>query len=221
MWKLECSKVSITLSWMSYDEGCLDLGMEDEMKHAAVVWGLVQADHYLISRSAGLVLLLLLMCTAASYGQKVSEPSNSTAICSVRATHLLGFESAENNSTGTLSIQDRVLRFEKRGEPAVQVRIASVQDVFLGDESKQLGGLPMTLGKAAVPFGGGRVVSLFAHKKYDTLTLEYVANDGGVHGAIFELGKGQGKLFREQLVAVGVHKSHDDESQTKEGRNSK
>ena len=34
----------------------------------------------------------------------------------------------------------------------------------------------MKLGKAAAPFGGGRVVSLFAHKKYDTLTLEYVDN---------------------------------------------
>ena len=32
----------------------------------------------------------------------------------------------------------------------------------------------MKIGKAAAPYGGGRVVSLFAHKKYDTLTLEYV-----------------------------------------------
>ena len=37
-----------------------------------------------------------------------------------------------------------------------------------------MGGLPLTLGEAAAPYGGGRVVSLFAHKKYDTLTLEYV-----------------------------------------------
>jgi len=44
----------------------------------------------------------------------------------------------------------------------------------------------MTLGEAAAPFGGGRVVSLFAHKKYDTLSLEYVDTDGGIHGAIFQ-----------------------------------
>ena len=48
-----------------------------------------------------------------------------------------------------------VLRFQRASKPVVQVTIASVQDVFLGDESKQVGGLPMTLGKAAVPFGGG------------------------------------------------------------------
>ena len=62
----------------------------------------------------------------------------------------------------------------------------------------------MKIGKAAAPFGGGRVVSLFAHKKYDTLTLEYVDSNGGVHGAIFQLKRGQGELVRDELVARGV-----------------
>ena len=162
-------------------------------------------------RSIALVMLLLILFTASTFGQNASEPANLTAVFSARATHLLGFESARNNSTGTLSIQDRVLRFQKGSEPAVQVTIASVQDVFLGDESKQVGGLPMTLGKTAVPFGGGRAISLFAHKKYDTLALEYVDSDGGIHGAIFELSQGQGKLLRDHLVALGAHVRHNDE----------
>ena len=74
----------------------------------------------------------------------------------------------------------------------------------------------MTLGEAAAPFGSGRVVSLFAHKKYDTLTLEYVDADEGVHGAIFQLTKGQGELLKNELIAQGVTiSSHHDES-TKE-----
>jgi hypothetical protein len=185
--------------------------LEEEMDDAATSEGIVVERSLLIPRLAVVVLLLLVMCTAASSGQTASEPSNSTVTFSVRATHVLGFEGAENNSTGTLSIQDRVLRFQRASKPVVQVTIVSVQDVFLGDESKQVGGLPMTLGKAAVPFGGGRVVSLFAHKKYDTLALEYVANDGGIHGAIFELSEGQGKLLRDQLAAMGAHVSHNDE----------
>ena len=84
---------------------------------------------------------------------------------------------------------------------------------MLGDESRQVGGLPMTLGKAAVPYGGGRAISLFAHKKYDTLTLEYVDDNGGFHGAIFQLDKGQGETFRNKLVAAGAHvTSHQDQS---------
>jgi hypothetical protein len=74
----------------------------------------------------------------------------------------------------------------------------------------------MTLGKAAVPFSGGRAVSLFAHKKYDTLTLEYVDVDGGFHGAIFELKKRQGEAFRNELVAKGVRVSDSEDEPTKQ-----
>jgi len=94
--------------------------------------------------------------------------------------------------------------------------MASVLNLSLGDESKQVGGLPMKLGKAAAPYGGGRVVSLFAHKKYDTLTLEYVDSNGGVHGAVFQLKKGQGELVRNELVARGVSSSSGEDQPTKQ-----
>ena len=55
------------------------------------------------------------------------------------------------------------------------------------------------------------MVSLFAHKKYDVLSMEYVANDGGVHGAIFELSSGQGRRLRDELTALRAHASRDDE----------
>jgi len=172
---------------------------------------LVGDRSFRIPRSAMMVLILLLGSTAGLFAKKGSGTANSTVVFTARATHLLGFEGARKNSTGTLSIQHGVLRFQKGSDPAVQVTIDSVQDVFLGDESKQVGGLPMTVGKAAVPFGGGRVVSLFAHKKYDVLSMEYVATDGGVHGAIFELSSGQGRRLRDELTALGVHASSNDE----------
>jgi len=80
----------------------------------------------------------------------------------------------------------------------------------------QVGGVPMKMGKIAAPYGGGRVVSLFAHKKYDTLTLEYVDGNGGVHGAIFLVGKGQGELVRDELVARGVPSHSVEELATKQ-----
>jgi len=176
-----------------------------------VAAALVGGRSFRIPRSAMMVLILLLGSTAGLFAKKGGGTANSTVAFSARATHLLGFGGARKNSTGILSIQDGVLRFQKGSDPAVQVKIDSVQDVFLGDESKQVGGLPMTVGKAAVPFGGGRVVSLFAHKKYDVLSMEYVANDGGVHGAIFELSSGQGRRLRDELTALGAHASSNDE----------
>lgn len=156
-------------------------------------------------RHARITLWASLLCFGiGALAQSTAPGLNAKAPFSVRATHLLGFPDTKSNCEGTLSIQDSVLRFQQSGTPIAQVDIASVRGLFLGEESKQVGGMPMKVGKAAAPFGGGRVVSLFAHKKYDTLTLEYVDGDGGVHGAIFQVTKGQGELLRNELVARGV-----------------
>ena len=159
--------------------------------------------------------LVLIVCCGAASAQDASQPASSPF--SIPATHLVGFEGTSSNANGTLSIQDGALRFQKSGKPAEEVKIASIQDVFLGGQSKQVGGVPMTLGKAAVPFGGGRVVSLFAHKKYDTLTLEYVDTNGGAHGAIFQLNKGRAEALRSELLARGLHISAGEDESTKQG----
>jgi hypothetical protein len=161
-------------------------------------------SYYPDRRHALWLSAVLLCCSLTAQAQNTTQRENPSAPFSIRTTHLLGFDNAKNNSTGTLSVQNDSLQFQQNGKPGAQVRIGSVRDVFLGGESKQVGGLPMTLGKTAAPFGGGRVVSLFAHKKYDTLTLEYVDADEGIHGAIFQLTKGQGELVRNELIARGV-----------------
>ena len=164
-----------------------------------------------------LSLWALVLCSGiGALAQSPAAQLNANAPFSVRATHVLGLPNTKNNCQGTLSIQNNALRFQKHGNPDAQVDIASVRALFLGEESKQVGGLPVKLGKAAAPYGGGRVVSLFAHKKYDTLTLEYVDSDGGVHGAIFEVTKGQGEVVRNELVARGVSSSSGEDQATKQ-----
>jgi hypothetical protein len=158
---------------------------------------------------------VLVCCTLTALAQRLSQPGNTRAPITTRATHLLGFANTRNNSTGTLSVQGDLLQFQQNGKPDAQVKIGSVRNVFLGGETKQVGGLPMTLGKTAAPFGGGRVVSLFAHKKYDTLSIEYVDADEGIHGAIFQLAKGQGELVKSELIAQGVIISSGQDQATK------
>ena len=176
----------------------------------------ITADAYFLTgRRVLACLILMLWCAVAVLAQNATQPTNLSEPFSAHVTHLLGFEGVHNNANGTLSIQDGALRFQKDGKPAVEVKIAVVQDVFLGEQSKQVGGVPMTLSKAAVPFGGGRVVSLFSHKKYDTLSLEYVDSNGGLHGAIFQLDKGQGEILRNELVAWGAHVGPTDDEATK------
>jgi hypothetical protein len=159
---------------------------------------------------------LLLCFGIGASAQSNAPPLNANPPFSIRATHLLGLPNTKNNCKGILSIQSNGLRFQQSGKSVAQVDIASVRDVVLGEESQQVGGVPMKIGKVAAPFGGGRVVSLFAHKRYDTLTLEYVDSNGGVHGAIFQVTKGQGELVKNDLVARGVSSSSGEDKPTKQ-----
>jgi hypothetical protein len=145
------------------------------------------------------------MFSTTTIGQTRTESEGPAAGSAMHVTHVLGFETARHNANGELRIQGAALQFQRGGSPADQVRISSIQNIFLGGEDKQVGGVPMMLGKAAVPFGGGRVVSLFSHKKYDSLTIEYLDNNSGFHGAIFLVSKGQGENFKKELVKNGAH----------------
>ena len=180
------------------------------MNRTTIPWYRTQDGHSLIRRSAIALLVVMFWWAILTHAQDVSQPTNSNKSFSARATHLLGFEGSSNNANGTLSIQGEALQFQKEGKPAVQVPIASVENVSLGQQDKQVGGKAMTLGKAAAPFGGGRAISLFAHKKYDTVALEYVDANGALHGAIFQLNKGQGEVLKNELVAKGAHARPDE-----------
>ncbi|HEX4164720.1 MAG TPA: hypothetical protein VHZ55_04540 [Bryobacteraceae bacterium] len=156
--------------------------------------------------ACGFACIAPLLCfSRAAIAQSPSEAQDAAAGSVVHVTHLLGLEDVRNNTKGQLRIQGDVLQFQRDGSTAAQVSLSSIQDISLGTEDKQIGGTPMTLGKAAVPFEGGRAISLFSHKKYDTLTVEYLDNNGGFHGAIFEMDKGQGEGFEKDLVAKGAH----------------
>jgi len=142
-----------------------------------------------------------------------SAPAGST----MRATHILGMEGAANNATGTLSVQKDALQFQKTAGPAVQVSISSIQDISFGEQDNQVGGVPLAVGRAATPYGGGRVIALFSHKKFASLTVEYRDSNGGLHGAIFQLPKGQAEVFRKELEAKGAHVNHVEEESLKPG----
>ena len=159
-------------------------------------------------------LTLLMSLCAGSTAQAQSGAQSPEPGSAIHVTHVLGFEGVRHNATGGLKIQGDALRFQRNGSPTAQVKVSSIQDLFVEDEDKQVGGTAMMLGKTAAPYGGGRVVSLFAHKKYDVLTVEYLDNNGGFHGAIFQLDKGKGQTFQKDLVANGAHVSSPDERAT-------
>ena len=153
-----------------------------------------------------LTCLTFLVCyhegvMAQDYASADTQASGSR----LHVTHILGFEDMPKNANGDLSIQHRYLQFRRNENSSAQILVTSIQDFTLGEQDKQVGGKPMMLAKTAAPYEGGRVISLFSHKKYDTVTLEYLDSNGALHGAIFQLNKSQGRVLKGELEAAGAH----------------
>jgi len=151
-----------------------------------------------------LVLLPFTLCSALF--AQAADTSASKGGSGVRATHVLGLEGVKRNMHGTLAAGPGGLDFEANGAHGT-VTIASIEDVFTGEDSHQVGGKALTVAKMGVPYGGGRMISLFSHEKLDSLTLEYRDPNGGLHGVVFTVPRGQAEILKKQLLAQGAHAS--------------
>ena len=150
-------------------------------------------------------VLLLSLCCAGLFAQ-TSDAAGASATAGVPAIHVLGLEGVKRNHHGTLTAQGSGLNFAGKGANT-SITIASIQDVFTSEDSHQTGGKVLTVAKMGVPYGGGRVLSLFSKEKIDSLTLEYRDSNGALHGAIFSMPVGQAEVLKKQLVALGAHAS--------------
>ena len=131
----------------------------------------------------------------------IPQTSQSTPISGV--TCVIGLENIKPNAKGTLSLLPTGLEFAT-GKNNAEIPTASIQDIFTGQQSRQdVSGTGGTLVKAAIPYGGGRIVSLFSHN-VEVLTVEYVDSNGGLHGTIFVLPTGRATALKNQLVAQGA-----------------
>ena len=117
---------------------------------------------------------------------------------------LMGLETVKRNAQGMLTLQEEAMEFTA-GQAKARVPVKSIDDIFSGAEMTQSGGTVGTLTKIALPYGGGRALSLLLRAKIDILTLTYRDDNGGFHGVILTMPKGQGTQVRAQLVAGGAH----------------
>jgi hypothetical protein len=146
-----------------------------------------------------LACLSLLVCYPG-----IAQDNVATAPKSLRVTHILGLQGLKDNTNGTLTIQADTLRFQPHDGNAAEIKVGSIQEVALGVQDKEVGGTGLAIGRTATPYGGGRVIALFAHKKYDIVTVKYRDSDGGFHGAIFQLNKGEAQMLKSELQAGGA-----------------
>ena len=146
---------------------------------------------------ATLIAVTLFSCFSVSHAQQAQTLT--------KAVQLIGLADLKENTKGSLTIINGTLRFiHAKGN--ADVRVASIEDVVTGKDSKRvIGGTLGTLTLLA-PFGSGRVLSMF-RTKLDTLTIQYRDADGGLHGVIFTVPLGKAEMIKQELLAKGAHTS--------------
>ncbi len=132
-----------------------------------------------------------------------SEPAPSVVQANVKL--VIGGETIKNNSVGTLSVVGNSLQFAT-AKTKMDVEASSIQDISTHEDSRQDISGAAHLATMAIPYGGGRFLSLFSHQ-VDVLTVEFKDADGGFHGTVFVLPQGQAAPFKKQLVAMGAKAS--------------
>ncbi len=156
----------------------------------------------------GLVLLAVVAGLTFSVAPVYSQQAGTPPPASMAQTDVklvIGGENIKNNSVGTLSIVDTSLQFTA-GKKKLAVPAASILDIFTNEDSRQDITGVAELATIAIPYGGGRVLSLFSHG-VDVLTLEFKDANSAYHGAVFVLPKGQAAAFKKQLVELGAKAS--------------
>jgi hypothetical protein len=119
---------------------------------------------------------------------------------------VIGGEGIKKSSKGTLSVTGDSLKFAT-GKGTVEVKASSILDISTNEDSRQDITGAAKLVTMAIPYGGGRFLSLFSHG-VDVLTLEFADANGGYHALIFELpAQRQAAPFKKQLVAMGAKAS--------------
>jgi hypothetical protein len=150
-----------------------------------------------------LTISVIALSAAAAAQSSTKAPAADT---SPQITHVLGLQDVKPRAKGKLTVSASGLDFQGAASHA-QIDTKSIEDIFTGEDSRQTGGKGLTVAKMAVPYGGGRVLSLFTHEKIDSLTVEYRDENGGLHGVLFTMPRGQALDLKKQLVASGAKTS--------------
>lgn len=154
---------------------------------------------------AHLGLSLFLLSAPIVSGGQADKPKAADTASVPDVQCVIGLEGVKNGSKGTISVQGGALHFDQDNKKS-EIGIPAIQDIYLGNESRQDISGKAAIVKMGIPYGGGRLLSLFSHK-VEVMTVEYADSNGGFHGAIFVLPPGHATALKSLLVAQGAKTS--------------
>jgi hypothetical protein len=162
----------------------------------------------MIQRRVKMILKIntLVIAVALFFCSPLMRTAHAQPQTETQAVQVIGLAGLKENTEGMLIVVNGTLRFV-HAKGNADVAAASIEDVVTGKDSQRvIGGTLGTVASIAAPYGTGSALPLL-RKKVDTLTIRYRDADGGLHGAIFTMPRGQADPIKKELVAQGAHTS--------------
>ena len=131
--------------------------------------------------------------TSAQYSPTASAPWRSDKV-----VYVAGLADVKPNTSGSLSLTQNTIVFTNKEVEGV-IPLDRITTVSIGDERVATGGY---VGKAArlIPiYGIGSAMGAVTNKSIDLLTIEYLDQNDGYHGAVFEVPKTQAVVAQQQI----------------------
>jgi hypothetical protein len=100
--------------------------------------------------------------------------------------HAYGLPGTKPKAKGTLAVNTDSITFTGKSSISTISR-RSVMAVSTSDERVELWGTKGNLLRMAIPYGGGEAAAGVMHHKVGMLTVEFIDQQGGYHGAVFFL----------------------------------
>lgn len=156
----------------------------------------------MVSRRYRTTLLAIVLLSLPVIGAH-SQSTVSTEIPSPTGydvTQIAGMPDAKPNLKGRLTASDTSLSFTNSDFRAT-IPFTRITRVSTGDVRIETGGKTGRIARTVIPFGGGMALAAVTHRSADLLTVEYVDEKGGYHGAVFYVPKASAKAFSDRIGA--------------------
>ncbi|WP_263383576.1 hypothetical protein [Granulicella arctica] len=146
-----------------------------------------------------LAIALCLISGMTAFAQSTS-PEGTSSSTGYDVTQITGLPDAKPNIKGRLTTTDTKLLFTNL-EFKAEIPFARMTHVSIGNERIETGGKTGRIVRMMIPYGGGVAVATITQKSVDLLTIEYLDQKGGYHGAVFVVPMASAKILSARMTS--------------------
>jgi hypothetical protein len=155
-----------------------------------------------VAKALIIAVLTVCSCCAGAEGLQAVASENPAPPSGhvIDVVHVAGLSEVKPDVKGGLLITPKGVDFTNDTIRATIPR-QRILNVFVGDQRTEPWGTKGKVARKVIPYGGGMALGALTRGQDDLLTIEFLDDHDGYHGAVFAVPFQKAAAIREQLVA--------------------